>query len=216
MLSRDPIDERALETGTMALPNAEHEHVLQAGSARARLAKLYAEALLVTAPPSSLDSIGKELDSFVSGVLDKDPQVEAFLASPAIGKKVKLAVLDKALPGHASDLMRGLFATLARNSRLDLVRGIAATYRNLLDVREGRVRVKVTTAAELSDAQRGTLSTTLSNMLKKTPVLDVRVEPDILGGMVVQVGDRVIDTSVRTRLHTLRTLLLDKGISHGN
>lgn len=200
----------------MALPNANHEHVLQAGSARARLAKLYAEAVLVSAPASSVDSIANELDSFVNEVLDRDPQVESFLASPAVGKKVKLAVLDKSLPGHASDLMRGLFATLARNGRLDLIRGIAQTYRNLLDEREGRVRVKVTAAADLSDAQRGTLTTTLSNMLKKTPVLDIRVEPDILGGMVVQVGDRVIDTSVRTRLQTLRSLLLDKGISHGN
>lgn len=200
----------------MALPTAEHEHVLQAGSARARIAKLYAEALLVTAPASALEPIATELDSFVAEVFDKDSQVEGFLASPAIGKKVKLAVLDRALPGHASNIVRGLFATLARNGRLDLVRGIAATYRQLLDEREGRVRVKVTTAAGLSDAQRGTLAETLSRMLKKTPVLDVRVEPDILGGMVVQVGDRVIDTSVRTRLQTLRSLLLDKGISHGN
>ena len=51
-------------------------------------------------------------------------------------------------------------------------------------------------------------------MLKQQPVLDVRVDPDLLGGMVVQVGDRVIDTSVRTRLQTLRTLLLDKGSSY--
>lgn len=200
----------------MALPNATHEHVLQAGSARARLAKLYAEALLATAPPNMVDQIGNDLDSFVTGVLDKDPQIEAFLASPAVGKKVKLAVLSKALPGQISDLLRGLLATLARNGRLDLVRGIAQTYRNMIDEREGRVQVKVTTAADLSDTQRGALTATLSNMLKKTPVLNVRVEPDILGGMVVQVGDRVIDTSVRTRLQTLRTLLLDKGISYGN
>ena len=51
-------------------------------------------------------------------------------------------------------------------------------------------------------------------MLKQQPVLDVRVDPDLLGGMIVQVGDRVIDTSVRTRLQTLRTLLLDKGSSY--
>ncbi len=177
---------------------------------------MYAEALLVTATKqNAVDEMGDELEAFVSGVLDKDPQVGAFLATPAIGKRVKLAILDKALPGRGSDLLRGLFATLARNGRLNLVRGIAVTYRSILDEREGRVRVKVTTAAGLSDAQRGVLTTTLSNMLKKTPVLDVRVEPDILGGMVVQVGDRVIDTSVRTRLQTLRTLLLDKGISYG-
>ena len=118
------------------------------------------------------------------------------------------------MPGRASDLVRGLFGVLTKNGRLDLVRGIAAAYRQLLDERAGRVRVKVTAATKLSNSQRDTLAETLANILKQEPVLDVRVDPDLLGGMVVQVGDRVIDTSVRTRLQTLRTLLLDKGSSY--
>src|SRR5262245_54802329 len=115
----------------MALPEVTHENVLQAGSARARLAKLYAEALFVTAAKqdaAAVERATEELNAFVSGVLDKDPRAEAFLSSPAVGKKAKLAVLDSALPGHVSDLLRGLLATLARNNRLDLVRGIAAAY----------------------------------------------------------------------------------------
>jgi len=201
----------------MALPNAKHEHVLQAGSARARLAKLYAEALLVTAmKQNAVDEAAEELNAFVAGVLDKDPEVEPFLSNPAIGKKIKAAVLEEALPGHASESFRGLFAVLAKNGRLDLIRGIAAAYRRMLDEREGRVRVKVTAATDLSDAQRGALTATLSELLKKQPILDVRVDQDLLGGLIVQVGDRVIDTSVRTRLQTLRTLLLDKGSSHGH
>jgi F-type H+-transporting ATPase subunit delta len=84
----------------------------------------------------------------------------------------------------------------------------------LLDERAGRVRVKVSAATKLSDAQRDALAEALSTLLKQQPVLDVRVDPDLLGGMVVQVGDRVIDTSVRTRLQSIRTLLLDKGSSY--
>jgi F-type H+-transporting ATPase subunit delta len=76
------------------------------------------------------------------------------------------------------------------------------------------VRVKVTSAAELTDEQRSSLAASLAKMLKKRPVLDIRVDPDLLGGMIVQVGDRVIDTSVRSRLQTIRTLLLDKGSSY--
>jgi F-type H+-transporting ATPase subunit delta len=76
------------------------------------------------------------------------------------------------------------------------------------------VRVRVSTAVELTDAQKADLTATLAGMLKQTPVLDVRVAPDLLGGMVVQIGDRVIDTSVRTRLETIRTLLLDKASSY--
>ena len=69
-------------------------------------------------------------------------------------------------------------------------------------------------ATELSDAQRRDLTSNIAAMLKKQPVLDVRVDPERLGGMIVQVGDRVIDTTVRTRLETIRTLLLDKATSY--
>jgi F-type H+-transporting ATPase subunit delta len=198
----------------MASPE-KHENVLEAGSVRSRLAKVYGEALMAAAQKQNrVNETGDELNGFVTGVFDKNPAIESFLSSPAVGKKAKFAALGAALPGHASDLVRGLFGVLTKNGRLDLVRGIAAAYRQLLDERAGRVRVKVTAAAKLTNAQRDSLAETLSNILKQEPVLDVRVDPDLLGGMVVQVGDRVIDTSVRTRLQTIRTLLLDKGSSY--
>lgn len=199
----------------MASPDKLHDTVLEAGSTRSRLARVYAEALLAAAEKqNSVESIGGELSGFIVEVYGKDRAAEAFLSSPAVGKKVKAEVLGAALPGRASELVRGLFAVLTRNNRLDLVRGITAAYRQLLDERAGRVPVKVSSATQLTDAQRDALAETLSNILKRQPVLNVRVDPDLLGGMVVQVGDRVIDTSVRTRLQTIRTLLLDKGSSY--
>jgi F-type H+-transporting ATPase subunit delta len=199
----------------MASPDSELDTVLEAGSTRSRLARVYAEALLAAAEKQkAVEATGEDLNAFVSEVLDKDKAAEAFLSSPAVGKKAKNAVLAAALPGRASDLVRGLLGVLAKNNRLDLVRGVAAAYRQLLDERAGRVRVKVSAATKLSEAQREALAETLSSILKQQPVLDVRVDPDLLGGMVVQVGDRVIDTSVRTRLQTIRTLLLDKGSSY--
>ncbi|MCI0703963.1 MAG: ATP synthase F1 subunit delta [Planctomycetia bacterium] len=195
----------------MASPDVQHETVLEAGSVKSRLAKLYAEALLLTAiKQNRVEEAGSELTSFITEVLDKDRVVEAFLSSPVIGKKVKTTALEAALPGHVSEILRGLFAVLTRNGRLDLLRGISAAYNQILDERAGRVPVKVTTATELTEAQRTTLLDTLSRMLKQQPVLHVRVDPDLLGGMIIQVGDRVIDTSARTRLQTLRTLLLDR------
>jgi F-type H+-transporting ATPase subunit delta len=196
---------------------ATHDTVLDAGSVRARLAKVYAEAVLAAALPkgaAAVDATGEDLEAFTREVLGRHPDVAAFLASPAVGHKTKEAALAAALDGRASDLLRGLLAVLARNGRLDLVPGIAAAYRQLLEDRAGRVRVKVASAVELSDAQRAALTETLSGMMRQTPVLDARVDPDLLGGLVIQVGDRVIDTSVRTRLQTLRTLLLDRGSSY--
>jgi F-type H+-transporting ATPase subunit delta len=195
----------------MANVEATHETVLDAGVRQSRLARVYAEALLVAASkesPERAEEAGAELAAFVHDVSAK-PQVGAFLTSPAVGKKKKAAALDPALKGHASELLRGLVGVLAQNNRLDLLGGVSAAYRRLLDERAGRVPVKVTSAVELSDAQKAALAANLKKLLgDQEPVLDVRVNPDLLGGLVVQVGDQVIDTSVRSRLQSLRTLLL--------
>jgi F-type H+-transporting ATPase subunit delta len=192
------------------MDNAKHDTVLDAGSVKARLAKVYAEALLAAAGrQNAVDATGEELSQFVSEVLDPTPEVEAFLGSPVIGKKAKSATLENALPGRTSEIIRGLFTVLTRNGRLDLLRGVAAAYRQLLDARAGRVPVKITSAVELSETQKAALTGTLTEILKQEPILKVRVDPDLLGGLVVQVGDRVIDTSIRTRLQTLRTRLLE-------
>lgn len=200
-------------------PAPKHDTVLDAGSVSSRLAKVYAESLIAAAlkqPGGAklVDPLGDELDDFVSNVLGKNAAVAAFLSSPAVGKRAKAAALGAALTGRSTDLFRGLLTVLTKNNRLNLIAGVAAAYRQLLDDRAGRIRVKVTAASPLSDAQRAALTSTLTTLLKQQPVLAVRVDPDLLGGMVVQIGDRVIDTSVRTRLNTLRTQLLDKGSSY--
>jgi len=199
--------------------NELRDTVLQAGSVQSRLAKVYAEALIAAAlkQPNGVEAVvelGAELDDFVSGVLRKDQNVASFLSSPAIGKRAKASALGAALPGNSSDLFRGMLAVLTKNSRLNLLAGIAAAYRQLLDDRAGRIRVKVTAAVELSEAQKAALVSTLAASLKQQPVLAISVDPALLGGMIVQIGDRVIDTSIRTRINTLRTLMLDKGSSY--
>lgn len=202
----------------MANVEVKHETVLDAGTTKSRLARVYAEALLVSAravspeAPAELGAELTELDAAVSA----DPGVAAMLVSPVVGKKDRAAALDAALSGNASHTLRGLLAVLQQNNRLGLLRNIASAYRRLITEQAGQVPVTVTAAVALTDDQKAKLTANLKALLKQDPVLDVRVNPDLLGGMVVQVGDSVVDTSVRTRLQTLRTLLLDKGGSNGN
>ncbi len=193
----------------MANVEAKHETVLDAGTARSRLARVYAEALLAAAvneAPERVDEVGVELTEFVRGVLSH-PDIGSFLVSPAVGKKKKVAALNPALE-NASELLRGFIGVLTQNNRLDLLRNISAAYQQLLDKRAGRVPVKVTAAVELTTEEHEQLVTNLRAMLQHEPVLNVRIDPDLLGGLVVQVGDSVIDTSVRTRLQSLRSILL--------
>jgi F-type H+-transporting ATPase subunit delta len=193
-----------------------HETVLEATGALARIAQVYAEALMAAARKAGqVDSIGEELTALVDGVIGEKPQIEAFLTSGAIGRKARGPILDSALTTGTSELVRNFVGVLNLNNRLGLLRPIAATYRQLRDEASGVVRVRVASAVPLSDAQQARLKNTLSAALGSDPVIDLRTDPDLLGGLVVHVGDRVYDTSVRTRLETLRTHLMASG-SHGS
>jgi F-type H+-transporting ATPase subunit delta len=176
---------------------------------------VYAEALLgVAARDGRAEEVGDELDALVTGVLDKHPRVAAFLDSPAVSRRTRGPVLAAALGETASPVVRNFLGVLNQNNRLDLLRAVAAAYHDLLDKRAGRVRVTVRSAAPLTDDQQRELRESLAVSLGREPVLDLRTDPDLLGGMVVQVGDKVYDSSVRTRLAAFRTQLMARS-THG-
>lgn len=196
------------------MPDATHDTVLEATGARARLARVYAESLLSLAEEGGqADAVGAELVVVARDVVGADPRVAAFLDSPAVTSKGKKPVLDSVFGVASSDLFRKFVGVLNQNNRLGLLNDVASAYQVIRDRQAGRVRVLVRAAAPLSDAQRAELSGTLKANLNKEPILHVRVEPDLLGGLIVHVGDRVYDTSVRTRLETLRNHLMAG--SHG-
>jgi len=189
----------------------EHETVLTANVRQARIARVYVEALLaVAAPGGKAEDLGDELDAIVRDVLRRHPAVSTFFASPALTRRAREPILAAAL-GNASPLLRNFLGVLNRNNRLGLLPAVAAAYREALDERAGRVRVWVRSAVPLGDAEREELSRTLAASLGKEPILAVRVEPELLGGLLIQVGDRVYDSSVRSRLEALRTQLLARG-----
>jgi F-type H+-transporting ATPase subunit delta len=179
---------------------------------KARLARVYAEALLATATRANLaDTIGDELAAVADGVLKPNPEIVAFFDSAAISRGAKLPIIGTAFEKNASDLFKKFLGVLNQNGRLGLIRDIAAAYAALRDVQANRIRIKVRTASPLNDAQLESLRSTLATTLKQEPILAVTVEPELLGGLVVQIGDRVYDTSVKSRLETLRTHLMTSG-----
>jgi F-type H+-transporting ATPase subunit delta len=190
----------------------EHETVLTTNVRQARIARVYAEAFIaVAARQHQVEDAGAELAGFVSNVIGKDPRVAAFFTSPAITRKVREPILNAALAANASPLIGNFIRVLNHNNRLELLAAISAAYRELLDKRAGRVRVVVRSAIALDAAHQAEIRTMLAASLQKEPVLDLRTEPELLGGLVVQVGDKVYDTSVRSRLEALRTQLTSRG-----
>jgi F-type H+-transporting ATPase subunit delta len=190
-----------------------HETVLDAGSRR--VARVYAEALLDAAQQhGQAAQVLEEFASLFDDVLRADPDFEAFLASGAISRKTKAQVIHHVFDGKASDDFRNFLLVLNDHQRLDLLRGIHEAVKELYDERAGRMRVQVTSAVPLPDDQRERLLHELREKYHKEPVLTTEIDPALLGGIVIRVGDWLYDASVRTRLDTIRRQLIERG-SHG-
>jgi F-type H+-transporting ATPase subunit delta len=176
-----------------------------------RVARTYAQALLDAAEKRGrAGETLEELDSLIHDVFPAAPQFEAFLSSRAIGRRRKPPVIRSAFQGRASEIFLNFLLVLNEHERLDLLRPILAAYRRLYEERTGHVRVRVKSAAPLPDDQRQRLEQELRAAFRREPILEARVDPDLLGGLVVQVGDWVYDGSVRSRLADIRNQLLER------
>lgn len=139
------------------------------------------------------------------------PELRAVLANRAIPAEARARLLRESGAGALDDDALHLAEVLLENGRLDQVEGVVDEFDRLVDAAEGRVRAKATTAVDLSDAERSSLERELSDRFGGKVRLETEVDPDILGGLVVRVGDHLVDASVRTRLQQLRRRLATAG-----
>jgi F-type H+-transporting ATPase subunit delta len=175
-----------------------------------RIARTYAQALLDAAEKrGQAQEVLDQLDSLVHDVFAAKPEFEGFLASRAISRKRKPPVIRSAFQGRASDVFLNFLLVLNDHERLDLLRPILSAYRQLYEERTHRVRVRVRSAVPLPDDQRQRLEQELRAAFQREPILETRVDPDLLGGLVVQVGDWVYDGSIRSRLAEIRNHLIE-------
>jgi F-type H+-transporting ATPase subunit delta len=178
---------------------------------RQQIGAVYAKALLGAAEKAGqTDAVAEELQSLVTDVLDKLPQLQAALASPRIGHEEKLTLIDRAFAGRMSDVLLNFLKVLSRHGRLDCLGAIAEAAQKQLNELKGRVEVWVTTAAPLSNPLREQIVTRLSALLGQEVVLKTKLDPEMLGGLVVRIGDTVFDGSVSARLVQMRQAAVEK------
>ena len=174
----------------------------------ATIARNYAEALLALArKANALESWGVMLDAVASAV-SGNAALANFLAAPQVAASEKKRIIGKAFDDKLPRMLVLFLQKLVDNRRQKLIPEIALEYANLVDEAAGRVHAQVTLAREANDADRAALATQLSSRLGKTVVPHLSVNPAILGGIIVRVGDTVMDGSVRKRLATLRSRLM--------
>lgn len=172
------------------------------------IARNYAEALLALARKAKDTAGWGGLVSALGDAIAQDATLRNFLEAPQVSVDQKNAVLQKALAGKAPRPFVLFVQKLVTNRRQMLLPEVAVEYHNLLDEAEGRVHARVTVSREYDDAARASIAKALSAALKKEVVPHVSVDPRILGGVVVRVGDTVMDGSVRRRLGRLRDRLV--------
>jgi F-type H+-transporting ATPase subunit delta len=172
------------------------------------IARNYAEALLELATRAKdLRGWGTLILS-IADAMGRDAKLRAFLETPRIDATTKNVVLRKALADRApSKFVRFIEAVVSRRRQM-LIPEIAQEYADLVDQVENRMHANVTVAREADEKTRKLIADRLSKVFAKTVVPHVTVDERILGGLVVRVGDTVMDGSVRRRLGALRHKML--------
>jgi F-type H+-transporting ATPase subunit delta len=172
------------------------------------IATNYAETLLVLARRADdLRGWGKMLGD-VASAMETNPKLRLFLESPRISAAQKSEVLGKAFSDRMPRLMLRFLQSVVAHRRQMLIPQISTEYQNLVDAAEGRMHARVTVAQAPDEAEQAAIAQQLSRMFGKDVIPHVTVDPRIMGGVIVHVGDTVLDGSVRKRLASLRRRML--------
>ena len=177
---------------------------------RQHLGAVYAKALLGAAEQASqTDRVVEELEAIVSDVLDKLPVLEEAMRTPRLTHEERLPIIDKAFGGRISATLLTFLKVVSRHGRLDCLRAIARAARKQLDTARGRVEVHIESAAPLSNPLRERIKSRLSQLLGREVILKTSLNDDLLGGLMVRVGDTVYDASLAARLKRMEAVTLD-------
>jgi F-type H+-transporting ATPase subunit delta len=171
------------------------------------VARNYAEVLFQLGERSGNTERYVDLLDAVAAAVEQTPRLQAVLMSPKVPKTEKARILGGALREAPREFVLFLQAMVKR-SRQQLLREVATEYLALLDQKLDRVRAGVTLARTPDEKLKRTIQDLLSRQLGKQVIPAFAVDPEILGGAIVRVGERVLDGSVRRRMTKLRRQLL--------
>lgn len=173
-----------------------------------RAAARYAEALLDVAQESRIvDSVRRELDDLVALVHDT-PALARLLERPDLPAEEKFAALSAALGDAFSGAVLSMLRVLLQHGRGGEIPAVAQSYHVLADEAQGIVRAEARSVLPLTRQERARLLATLTRLTGRKVLLEERIDPGVLAGVSVQVGDRLIDGSASGRLARMREQLL--------
>ncbi|MBO6813557.1 MAG: F0F1 ATP synthase subunit delta [Rhizobiaceae bacterium] len=172
----------------------------------------YASALFELAvSENKITAVEKDLGRFQQ-LLDGSKDLAQLVNSPVFSADEQYSGIDAILTkAKITGLVGNFVRAVTRNRRLFAMPGMLAAFRKLAAEHRGEVTAEVTVAKELTAAQTKELKTTLKGVVGKDVAINATVDPSILGGIIVKVGSRQIDTSIKTRLSSLKLALKEVG-----
>jgi F-type H+-transporting ATPase subunit delta len=175
------------------------------------VARNYAEALLSVAEQAkAVERVGELLDA-VAGAMASDDTLKAIMMSPRIRKAQKQEMLAKALGPLAPPTFIKFLQAVVQRGRQDLFSEMSQAYQLLADKHFNRVHASVITAREADAALKQAITERLTKAMGKTVLPHFRADSSLIGGVIVRLGDRVLDGSIRRRIQTLRARMLNSG-----
>lgn len=174
--------------------------------AKVASAKRHAQAVYQLAiETKSLDKWGDELKTILSTL--SDAQLKAILENPKVHLQEKVKVINKVLPGLSQHALNFVYLLVSRQ-RLVILEQIVEEYQQLADAHKGLEHANVTTAIALDKTDKEKMAKRLANLTGMKIVLTTDVNPDIVGGFVARIGDKLIDGSTKLKLEALKKKLI--------
>ncbi|HLA84970.1 MAG TPA: ATP synthase F1 subunit delta [Thermoguttaceae bacterium] len=184
---------------------------MEADVGRLHIGAVYAEAFLAAAQAAgATDAMVDTFDAVVADVLDPFPEFERVLASILISHEEKIALLDRVFGPRVPPLFLNFLKVVSRHDRMDCLRAIHAEAHSLHDKLRHRVQVELVTPVAVDDAAADRLAAQLTELIGGEPIVTRRVDPALIGGATIRVGDTIYDGSVATQLRNLCQQMIDR------
>lgn len=178
----------------------------------AHIARPYAGALFdLASDEKDLKRFEASLDA-ITALIGKSEDFRRFLRSPVISGIAKEAAIEALIEkGLAEGLVANFLRLVARNKRLFALSAMIAGFKEMAAKARGEVRAEVISATALTDKQSEALASEIKRKLGKSVALDTRVDPTLIGGLIVKVGSQMIDSSLKTKLAAMRIAMKEVG-----
>lgn len=178
-----------------------------------KAAVLYANSLYDFAvEKNAVVSVSDEMNEVVK-LIDGNPELKRVLDSPIVKPSAKLVIIKESIQSFAGSVLMQFIDFLGKKDRVDGIWEIGKAYEQILDERQGIIRVKITSAIELTKEQLDEIQNQLEGTYAKKILFDTKIDPAVIGGFVLQVEDTIIDASLKNKLELLKKKFLKASLS---